>query len=329
MTRSHSLRKLSTSRQGLYYLAPFVILFAIFGLFPLIYSAVISLTDAKLQNPSGGDFLGVNNYLALFEDPFFWNALRNTITLGFLACGPQLVIALVVANLLNYRLKGQLFWRIAVIMPYATSVAAATLVFAQLYSENYGVVNNLLTALGLPAVDWQSGTFESQLAISSIVTWRWVGYNALLYLAAMQAISPEQYEAAELDGADKFRQFISITLPEIRGTIVFTVILSTIGAVQLFVEPLLFEGGPTGMQGGLSRQYQTLALYMYQVGWAYNRLGYGSAIAFATLLLIIILLAAGFILVRILRAASDAGARYKAIGATTDKKFLAKKEVAA
>ncbi|MFV0428332.1 MAG: carbohydrate ABC transporter permease [Arachnia sp.] len=244
------------------------------------------------------------------SDPFFWNALKNTITLGFMAIGPQLIIALTVANLLNYRLKGQLFWRVAVIVPYATSVAAATLIFSQLYSENFGLVNGFLTTIGLPSVNWQSGTFASQVAIASIVTWRWVGYNALLYLAAMQAISPEQYEAAALDGAGKFRQFLSITIPEIRGTIIFTVILSTIGGMQLFVEPLLYEGGPTGMQGGLSRQYQTLALYMYQQGWANSRLGYGSAIAFSTLVLIVVLLAVGFILVRIARRGNDAYAHH-------------------
>ncbi|QXT63714.1 carbohydrate ABC transporter permease [Tessaracoccus palaemonis] len=306
----HQNRKgLSTARQGYLYLAPFVLLFFAFGLFPLIYSAVISLSDARLQNPSGGEFVGLENYTALFADQFFWNALKNTVTLGFMAIGPQLVIALVVANLLNYRLKGQLFWRIAIIVPYATSVAAATLIFSQLYSENFGLVNGFLTTLGLPAVNWQSGTFASQVAIASIVTWRWVGYNALLYLAAMQAISPEQYEAAELDGASKFRQFLSITIPEIRGTIVFTVILSTIGGMQLFIEPLLYEGGPTGMSGGLSRQYQTLALYMYQQGWANNRLGYGSAIAFTTLVLILVVLAAGFLLVRLGRALSDANIR--------------------
>lgn len=279
--------------KGLSYLVPFVVLFLLFGLFPLIYSGVVSLNNVDLMNPEKMTFLGAANYQKLLEDPFFWNALWNTITLGVLACGPQLVIALLIANLLNYTLKGSTFWRVAVLMPYATSVAAATLIFAQLYGRDYGPINWLLEHVGLSAVDWQTGDFASQFAIASIVTWRWTGYNALIYLAAMQAIDADLYEAAQLDGASKWRQFTSITIPGIRGTIVFTVIISVIGAMQLFVEPLMFEGGPTGVQGGVSRQYQTLTLYMYQQGWSFFHLGYASSIAFTILLLIIVILVVG------------------------------------
>ncbi|WP_431795240.1 carbohydrate ABC transporter permease [Microbacterium enclense] len=282
-------------RSGVIYLIPFVVIFGVFGLFPLIYSGVVSLNDVDLRNPTQMTFIGLENYTELFADPFFWNALRNTLTLGILACGPQLVLALVVANLLNYRMRYQTFWRVMVLMPYATSVAAATLIFAQLYGRDYGLVNSVINALGLPAVDWQAGTFASQFAIATIVTWRWMGYNALIYLASMQSIPDELYEAAELDGASKWRQFMSVTLPSIRGTILFTVIISTIGAMQLFVEPLLFEGASIGVQGGVSRQYQTLTLYMYQQGWSFFNLGYASSIAFTILLIVIIALGIGYV----------------------------------
>lgn len=295
LTSASRLRRTNRdNRQGLLYLLPFVALFGIFGLFPLLYSGWTSLTNATLQAPNQAGFVAFDNYTKLFADSYFWNALKNTITLGALAIIPQLAIAIVVANMLNYRLKFQLFWRVAVIMPYATSVAAATIIFAQLYSSNNGLINTLLGHLGLGAVDWQNGSFASQFAIASIVTWRWTGYNALLYLASMQSIPGDLYEAAELDGAGKWRQFFSITIPGIRGTILFTSIISTIGAMQLFVEPLLYQGGPTGQAGGLSRQYQTLSLYMYQQGWTYNHIGYGSAIAFATLILILLVLGIGF-----------------------------------
>ncbi|MFV0407448.1 MAG: carbohydrate ABC transporter permease [Propioniciclava sp.] len=280
-------------RSGIIYLIPFVIIFGIFGLFPLIYSGVVSLNDVDLQSPNNMTFIGLGNYQELLGDPFFWNALRNTLTLGFLAIVPQLIIALGVANLLNYRMKYQTFWRVMILMPYATSVAAATLIFAQLYGRDYGLINGLLSTVGIAPIDWQSGTFSSQFAIATIVTWRWLGYNALIYLASMQSIPDGLYEAAELDGASKWRQFVSVTLPSIRGTIMFTVVISTIGAMQLFVEPLLFEGASIGVQGGVSRQYQTLTLYMYQQGWTFFNLGYASSIAFTILILILLALGLG------------------------------------
>lgn len=288
-----SLRRKPLERSGVIYLIPFVVIFGIFGLFPLVYSGVVSLNDVDLQTPNDMTFIGLENYSELLNDPFFWNALKNTLTLGFLSIVPQLIIALGVANLLNYRMRYQTFWRVMILMPYATSVAAATLIFAQLYGRDYGLVNSLLSMVGVAPIDWQSGTFTSQFAIATIVTWRWMGYNALIYLASMQSIPDGLYEAAELDGASKWRQFVSVTLPSIRGTIMFTVVISTIGAMQLFVEPLLFEGASIGVQGGSSRQYQTLTLYMYQQGWTFFNLGYASSIAFTILLLIVLALGIG------------------------------------
>lgn len=312
MSSQRKRRPTTGTVRGLFYLAPFVVLFLVFGLFPLLYSGYVSLTNASLNNPSAAKFVALDNYGKLLGDAYFWNAVGNTFTLGILAIGPQLVFALLIANLLNYKLKHALFWRVAILIPYATSVAAAALIFGRLYSENYGLVNNLLASIGLDPVGWQSDTFASQFAIASIVTWRWTGYNALIYLASMQAIPTELYESAEVDGCNKLRQFFHVTLPGVRGTILFTVIVSTIGAMQLFVEPLLFEGGPTGMQGGLSRQYQTLSLYMYQQGWSYNHLGYGSSIAFATLLLILAVLALGFLARSLGRVAVNLGTRREA-----------------
>ena len=289
-------RQRRRNSSGLLYLLPFVIVFGTFGLFPLIYSGVVSLNKVDLRAPNDMAFVGLGNYAKLLQDPFFWNALRNTITLGVLAVGPQLLIALFVANLLNYRSRFQTFWRVMILMPYATSVAAATLIFAQLYGRDYGLINSLLSMVGLDKVDWQAGTFTSQFAIATIVTWRWLGYNALIYLASMQSIPDELYEAAELDGASKVKQFFNVTIPSIRGTLLFTVIIGTIGALQLFVEPLLYEGASIGVQGGVSRQYQTLTLYMYQQGWTFFNLGYASAIAFTILLIIIIALGGGYLI---------------------------------
>ncbi|MFF3459101.1 carbohydrate ABC transporter permease [Streptomyces sp. NPDC002730] len=268
------------------YIAPFFTLFAAFGLFPLIYTAFVSLYRVELQTPGEMEWRGFGNYTALFGDEIFWTALGNTFTIGVLSTVPQLVMALGLAHLLNYRLRGRTFLRTAMLLPYATSVAAATLVFAQLFGRDFGLINYVLGLVGFDPVDWQAGTVSSQIAVSTIVIWRWTGYNALIYLAGMQSIPSELYEAAEMDGASRWRQFIHVTLPGLRPTILFTVVVSTIGATQLFGEPLLFEGS---ISGGISHQYQTLGLYMYEQGWGFFHLGRAAAIAWVMFLLILVL----------------------------------------
>ncbi|WP_371675054.1 carbohydrate ABC transporter permease [Streptomyces sp. NBC_01276] len=277
------------------YVAPFFTLFAAFGLFPLLYTAYVSLYRVELQTPGAMQWRGLDNYAALFSDSYFWTALRNTFTIGVLSTVPQLAMALGLAHLLNRRLRARTFFRTAVLLPYATSVAAATLVFAQLFGRDFGMVNYLLGLTGIGPVDWQTGTVASQLAVSSIVVWRWTGYNALIYLAGMQSIPAELYEAAELDGASGWRQFVHVTLPGLRPTIVFTAVVSTIGATQLFGEPLLFEGS---VSGGISHQYQTLGLYLYEQGWGFFHLGRAAAIAWVMFLLILVLVGANALLVR-------------------------------
>ncbi|MFV2119360.1 carbohydrate ABC transporter permease [Streptomyces sp. Act-28] len=285
------------------YIAPFFTLFAAFGLFPLVYTAFVSLYRVELQTPGDMEWRGLGNYTALFADEFFWTSLRNTFTIGVLSTVPQLVMALGLAHLLNYKLRGRTLFRTAMLLPYATSVAAATLVFAQLFGRDFGLVNYVLGLVGIGPVDWQTGTVASQVAVSTIVVWRWTGYNALIYLAGMQSIPGELYEAAEMDGASRWRQFLHVTLPGLRPTIVFTVVVSTIGATQLFGEPLLYEGS---VSGGISHQYQTLGLYMYEQGWGFFHLGRAAAIAWVMFLLIVVLVGANALLAR-RRSRKEAG----------------------
>ncbi|MEU4270340.1 sugar ABC transporter permease [Streptomyces sp. NPDC026092] len=276
-------------RYGPYALvAPFFVLFAAFGLFPLLYTGWASLHRVELTAPDRMEWVGARNFTRLLSDDFFWNALGNTVTIGVLSTVPQLLIALGLAHLLNSRLRGRTFFRVAALTPYATSVAAATLVFVLLFGRDHGLVNWVLGAVGFGPVDWQNGTWASRVAVSTIVIWRWTGYNALIYLAAMQSIPRELYEAAELDGASRWRQFVHVTVPGLRPTILFTVVVSTIGATQLFGEPLLFNGG-AGATGGADHQYQTLGLYLYEQGWVNHHLGRASAIAWAMFLILLLI----------------------------------------
>lgn len=286
------------------FVSPFFVLFAAFGLYPLIWTAWTSLHKVELENPDQASWVGLKNYTDLLTDHNFWNAFRNTFTMGVLSTVPQLMMALGLAHLLNYKLRGRTFWRVAVLSPFATSVAAATIVFAQLFGRDYGFINWVLHFFGVHNIDFQNGQWSAQIAISVIVTWRWTGYNALIYLAAMQAIPGELYESAAMDGANRWQQFRNVTVPSLRPTIVFTIVVSTIGASQLFGEPLLFSGGGSNPEmGGVSRQYQTLSMYFYERGFTDQHLGRAAAIAWAMFLMIVIFVVINTLLSRRTRSA--------------------------
>ncbi|MFD8972866.1 carbohydrate ABC transporter permease [Streptomyces sp. NPDC059593] len=285
-------------------IAPFFLVFAAFGLFPLLYTGWLSFHRVSLYNVDRAEWVGLRNYTDLFTGQaghYFWNALLNTFTLGALSTVPQLLMALGLAHLLNYRLRARGFLRTALLAPYATSVAAATLVFALIFSPEGGMANWLLGLFGAGPVQWEAGRWSSQFAISVIVTWRWTGYNALIYLAAMQAVPRDLYEAAALDGANRWQQFLHVTIPALRPTILFTVIVSTIGATQLFGEPYLF-GGQSGHQGGTDHQYETLGILMYDQGFHSSMLGRASAVAWIMFGLLLLIGLVNALITRRLRA---------------------------
>ncbi|MFD8914216.1 carbohydrate ABC transporter permease [Streptomyces sp. NPDC059575] len=282
------------------FVSPFFLLFAAFTLVPLLYTAWYSLHDVQLSALDQQTWTGLANYRNLLSSEFFWNALENTFTIGVISTVPQLMAALWLAHMLNYRLRGSTVWRVVMLTPYATSVAAATLVFTLLYSWDGGMVNWILHFVGVDPVNWRESDWGSQFAVSTIVIWRWTGYNALIYLAAMQAIPADLYESAALDGANRWQQFRHVTIPQLRPTVLFTIVVSTIGSTQLFGEPLLF-GGVSGSKGGSEHQYQTLGLYMYDQGWIIGNLGKASAIAWSMFLILLIVAAVNLLFTRWLR----------------------------
>jgi cellobiose transport system permease protein len=285
------------------FVAPFFVLFIAFGLFPLLYTGWASLHTVELTAPTDMDWAGLRNYTRIFDDEFFWNAARNTLIIGVISTVPQLAMAMGIAHLLNYKLRASTFWRVAMLAPYATSVAAAALVFVMLFGRDYGVINWAMGLVGFDPIDWQNDSWASKLAVSVIVIWRWTGYNALIYLAAMQAIPQDLYESAALDGASRWRQFFHVTLPSLRPTILFTVVVSTIGATQIFGEPLLFDASK-GASGGSTHQFQTLGLYLYEQGWVNQHLGRASAIAWSMFAILIVIGLLNSVISRRLRASS-------------------------
>ncbi|GIJ51421.1 ABC transporter permease [Virgisporangium aliadipatigenens] len=282
------------------YIAPFFLLFAVFGLFPLLFTFYVALFD---WNPIGErTFVGLDNFTRLVDDPRFWNAVRNTFSIWVLSTVPQLLLALGVAHLLNHaRLRASGFFRMSVLVPYITSVGATTIVFGQLIDRDYGMVNWFLELLGLAHIEFTASVWGSHLTIAAMVMWRWTGYNALLYLASLQALPREIYEAAAVDGAGQWRQFRHITVPALRPIIVFTVVNSTIGGLQIFTEALLLS--PSAAQTcGAARQCQTLTLFLYEQGFGRYQFGYGSAIGVALFVMVVITALVNFLLVSRSRA---------------------------
>lgn len=295
--RRLSLTRLDLRFSPYLYVLPFFAIFAVFGVYPIVYTVWIAMTDRSPLNAETS-FIGIDNFVRLIaDDPQFWNAVYNTFGMFLMATVPQLIIAMMLANALNRRIKGQTFFRMAIAMPIITSTAVVALIFSMIYARDFGLVNWLLSVFGVDPIDFRASKFASWFAISTMVDWRWVGYNALIYLAGMQAIPKDMYEAAALDGASRMRQFWSITVPQLRPTIIFTLIISTIGGLQLFTEPLLFTSGPGGISGGSQGQFQTITMYLLDVMNQRFQWGYAGAVS-----LLLFLLIAGMSLVNYLLA---------------------------
>lgn len=277
-------------------IAPFFILFVIFGVYPLLSTARMSLYSWNIIGEK--KFIGFDNYVALWHDDYFWNSLTNTLGMFLVATVPQFVIALALAALLNRPLRARTFFRMAIFVPNVTSIAAVAIVFGMIFQRDFGLANWILELFGKGEhIDWTATRWASWTAISVMVDWRWTGYNALIFLAAMQAVPRDLYDCASVDGASHWRQFWSITVPMLKPTIVFTSIVSTIGGLQLFAEPLIFSGNGSHM-GGTQRQYQTVALYIYERAFDDLRFGYGAAIAWVLFLLIVLMSLGNYLLVR-------------------------------
>ncbi|BFU42782.1 carbohydrate ABC transporter permease [Krasilnikovia sp. MM14-A1004] len=284
------LYRFDTRRTPYLLVAPFFVLFAIFGLFPIVFNGVVALRHWRLDDPATG-WAGGANFTRLLGDEDFWNALGNTFGIFLLSTVPQLLLALIIANLLNRRLRGNTWWRVGVLLPYVTPVAASTLVFAVFFARDNGLANWLLGVVGFgqeQPLDWRAAKWSSWIAIAVMVNWKWIGYNALLYLSAMQSISKDVYEAAAVDGAGPWRQLWRITVPMIQPVVIFTVVLSTIGGLQLFNEPMLFDENPAAASGGSNGQFQTIAQLIYKVGWKDLNLGYAAAMSWALFLIILV-----------------------------------------
>lgn len=280
-------------------LLPFLLLFAVFGLFPLLFSLWLAFQSWEPTSGLGAmQFVGLDNFVFALQDEWFWKSLKNTLWLALVSGLPQHLVAIPLAVALNGLFKR--FRNAAVglyFLPYITSTVAIAILFMSLLSTDYGLVNLLLQQLArlplvgglVPApIDWLNDPDAIKPAIALLVFWRFVGFNTVLYLAALQTIPRDLYEAATMDGASRWQQFRWITLPGLKPMALFGVTLSVIGGLQLFEEPFILTAG----KGGSDQAGMTSAVYLYRAAFDFN--DFGAASAMSWLLFIVVALLTWF-----------------------------------
>jgi lactose/L-arabinose transport system permease protein len=261
------------TRTAYAFLTPYLLVFAAFWVWPIINSFMISFMATRTVP---WRFAPAFNWGRLIGDPAFFNALKNTLIILVIQVPIMIALATVLAVLLNSPLlKAKGLFRFAFFAPVVVGEVAYSAVFRLMFTYDFGIVNKFLNGLGLPAIDWFSNVTPAMALIIIAVTWRWAGYNAIILLAGLQSIPEDVYEAARLEGASPTQQFFRITLPLLKPVIVFCVVLSIIGTMQLFTEPFLItnRGGPGGGT-------ETLGLFLYRQGFTSLNFGYASAIAY-------------------------------------------------
>jgi len=270
-----------------FFLAPALLLIGVFFFLPVAASLLLSVTDFDLYgiaDPGNTRFVGFDNYARLLKTPDFWAALKNTFYFAFVGGPLTIAVSLGAALLLSSKLvRFKSFFRTIYFTPFVTTLVAVAIVWKYLYHTRYGLFNYVLGSIGIAPIDWLGNPHWAMPAIILMAVWKGFGYNMLIFIAGLQAIPEDLYDAAEIDGASAVRRFFSITLPMLAPTLVFVSVVTMIGYFQLFAEPYVMT------QGGPLRSTTSVVLLMYEEGFRWWRMGYAAAIAFV--LFIVILLA--------------------------------------
>jgi multiple sugar transport system permease protein len=284
------------ARAAYAFLAPGLILIGVFFAVPVLGALLLSFTDFDLYaigDPSALRVIGLRNYRELVSDPVFWIAMRNTLFFVVVGAPLSVFTSLGAALLLDARLaRWRTLFRTVYFAPVVTTLVAVAIVWRYLLHPRYGLINEGLMRLGLPAVDWLGDPHWSMPAIVLLAVWKNFGYNMVIFLAGLQSIPEELYEAAHLDGAGAWQRFRHVTMPMLGPTFLFVGITTMLGNFQLFSEPYVMT------QGGPLRSTTTVMLLMYEQGFRWWRMGYGAAIAFA---LFLVMLAVTWLQLRVSR----------------------------
>jgi len=263
---------------------PYLVSFALFVAFPLGFSFILIFHKWNVITPMR--WVGLKNFYRLFHDVEFFRAIYNTVVFLIIHIPLQIVFALVIAVLLNQKIKLRGFFRAVFFMPVIVSGVVITILWQQLYAYETGVLNLILTQLGLPKIPWINDPSWAMPSIAIMATWKNVGLYIVLFLVGLQNIPKYLYESAELDGATAWQKFWYITVPSLNSTMVLVVILSTIGGFSLFIEPFVMTGG------GPMNSTLSAMLYIYNQAFYFGHMGYAATLGFffAFIIFIVVLI---------------------------------------
>ncbi|MBC8159845.1 MAG: sugar ABC transporter permease [Roseiflexaceae bacterium] len=285
--RRTAVREVKRNAWAYVFISPFYLLYAVFGMFPLLYGLWLSFHSWDGISPM--QWVGIENYTRLLVDDIWWQTIYNTLWLFFVGTIPQLCLAFLLAFIINSTyIKGKDLFRAAYFMPIVASGVAVGLIFISLFGERYGMLNYALGFFGVPKIDWLGSATWLKPSIALVTIWQWTGYTMIIFLAGLQSINQELYEAARVDGAETRDIFLRITLPLMRPVILFQVILSIIGAMQTFDIPVMLAGGTqSSAPGGTGRAGLVAQVILYWTAFKYTEFGYASAMAFILFMLIV------------------------------------------
>ncbi|MFQ6806399.1 MAG: carbohydrate ABC transporter permease [Lachnospiraceae bacterium] len=269
------------------FIAPFFIIYGIFNLFPILFSFYISLT--KWQGFGPMEFIGLDNYVALLQDKAFYRSVLNSFVIVLEAMIPIQLLGLILALLINYGIVriGKSYIRNAMFLPYITAPIAIGLIFATLFDQNFGAVNIFLKNIGLieENIDWLHTAALSKPLVALVTIWRYVGYTAVIYLAGLQSISKDVYEAAKVDGASALKAIIHVILPLLKPILIFQVTNGIIGCLRIFEEPFMLFGD---YKGGVDSAAQTMNMKFLDTAFKAGQSGYGAATGYLMFVIIMI-----------------------------------------
>ncbi|TDQ37661.1 carbohydrate ABC transporter permease [Aureibacillus halotolerans] len=263
-----------------FFLAPQLIGLLLFTIGPVVFAFVISFMEWNIG--SKAEWIGTENYQEQWSDPLFWKVLGNTVQFAIMYIPLTLIGALIVALLLNLKVKGRTVFRTMFFMPVVTSTVAVALVWSWMYNPDYGLINAALSVIGVEGPGWLTSTTWALPSVVILAVWQGIGYNMILFLAGLQSVSPQLYEAARIDGANTWQRFRSITLPMISPTTFFILIMLLINAFQVFNEPYMMT------KGGPANETNVIVLHIYQTAFQFFQMGAASSLAFTLFFIILI-----------------------------------------
>ncbi|MCX7951211.1 MAG: sugar ABC transporter permease [Clostridiales bacterium] len=280
----------SKNRYGYLFVSPFFIVFAIFGIYPILLSLYMSFTDFKgVGSPYDANFVGLQQYARLLGDKYFLQAFVNTWKIWGVNIVLQLSIALILSVIfsdIRLKIKGMNFFRAVFYLPNLITVSSVALLFLFILDWQHGALNSMLLKYGLISkpINWLGQPATAQLSVSLIQTWLWFGHTFIIVFAGIQGISKDYFEAAMIDGANRSQTFFKVTLPLLRPIMLYVVITSLIGGLQLFEIPFLMsQNGLGGPEGSLV----TMVLYLFNQAFKYRNFGYAAAVAYGLFIIIL------------------------------------------